>query len=372
MAETGSPDMTEPSGVVSKQEAQRRADRIAAFRSELAELEGEAVVALTPEQRAAIQERHDGLLRDLAERFDVDVAEGEKQLSLGMRVASFLGALALAASAVLFFRRFWGQLTTPAQVAILTAAPILGLGATEFAARRERTGYFATLFGLVTFACFVLDLKVLGDIFSVAPSPGAFLVWGAFAVLLGYAYGSRVLLGAGLVLLGGWLSSVIASLGGYDWTTVGQRPETYLPAGLLLFLLPLFRPHRRQPELEPVYRLAGLLFGLVPVLILASEGSGSALPWTHETIESFYQIAGFVLSAGVIAIGIRRHWRDAVNLGAVFFVVFLFLKLVDWWWDWMPRYLFFFLLGLIATGVLLVLRRLRTGMGGTASREVTA
>jgi uncharacterized membrane protein len=360
--------MTEPAAVVSKQEAQRRADRIASFRAEMDDLEREGVLALAPEQRAAVRERHEGLLRELAERFDVDVAEGEKQLSLGMRVASFLGALALAASAVLFFRRFWGQLTTPEQVAILTAAPVLGLLATEFAARRERTGYFAALLGLVTFACFLLDLSVLGDIFSVTPSPNAFLAWGAFAALLGYAYGSRLLLGGGLVLLGIWISAGVASLGGYDWTTVELRPETCLPAGLLLFLVPLARPHRRQPELEPVYRLAGLLFGLVPVLILATEGSASSLPWPQDSVKSFYQIAGFVLSAGVIALGIRRHWRDAVYSGAAFFVVFLFLKLVDWWWDWMPRYLFFFLLGLIATGALLVLRRLRN----TMVSEVTA
>jgi len=32
---------------------------------------------------------------------------------------------------------------------------------------------------------------------------------------------------------------------------------------------------------------------------------------------------------------------------------------VDWFWDWMPRYLYFLMLGVAALAVLLVLRRLR-------------
>ncbi len=181
----------------SKLAAQRRADRIAAFRAELDELEREGVAALAAEERAAVARHHDALLRELAERYDVDVAEGEKQLSLGMRIASLLGAAALAASAFLLFRRVWGLISTPAQVAVLLAAPLLALLATDYAARRERSGYFAGLFGAVAVACFVLDLTMLGRIFNVAPSYAPFLAWSAFGFLLAYSYGLRLLLAAG-------------------------------------------------------------------------------------------------------------------------------------------------------------------------------
>jgi hypothetical protein len=40
-------------------------------------------------------------------------------------------------------------------------------------------------------------------------------------------------------------------------------------------------------------------------------------------------------------------------------VVFLFTRLQAWWWKWMPKYLFFLVLGLIAFGLLLVFRRIR-------------
>jgi hypothetical protein len=55
------------------------------------------------------------------------------------------------------------------------------------------------------------------------------------------------------------------------------------------------------------------------------------------------------------------------NLGCTFFVLYLYTKLFDWWWDWMPKYLFFLLLGLIAIGMLVFLKRLRV-----AGREVAA
>jgi uncharacterized membrane protein len=76
-------------------------------------------------------------------------------------------------------------------------------------------------------------------------------------------------------------------------------------------------------------------------------------------IEVLYQVAGFALAAAAIAWGIRRGLKHVVSTGSTFFVVFLYTKLFDWWWDWMPKYLFFLVLGLVALGFMLVLKRLR-------------
>ena len=74
---------------------------------------------------------------------------------------------------------------------------------------------------------------------------------------------------------------------------------------------------------------------------------------------------GFVLSAGSIWLGARRGWGEVVNTGATFFVVFLYTKFFDWWWESMPKYLFFLVLGLTAVLLLVVMRRLRaTGLLG--------
>ena len=47
------------------------------------------------------------------------------------------------------------------------------------------------------------------------------------------------------------------------------------------------------------------------------------------------------------------------NLGSVFFTIYLYTKFFDWWWEWMPKYLFFLVVGLVAVLLLSVLRRLR-------------
>lgn len=349
----------EPILPTSRLGAQARADRIAAFREELAELDRAGVLALAPDARAAVESYHQATLAALAERFDVDASAGGKQLSLGMRVASFLGAMALAASAVLYFRHIWGSISTAAQVAILAGAPLAGLGATDLAARRDRSGYFASLLALLTLACFVLDLSALGSTFDVTPSPGAFLAWGALGVLLAYAYGLRLPLAAGIAALAVFLAAEATRLAGLGWAHCGDRPETFLPAGLLLFALPFALAHRRRADFPPVYRIAGLTAVLLPVLVLANHGGASFLHTRKSAIEIGYQIAGFLLAGGAVALGLRRRLADTVNTASAFLAAFLVCKYVDWWWDWMPHYLFFLLAGATAVAILWTLRRLR-------------
>jgi uncharacterized membrane protein len=54
-----------------------------------------------------------------------------------------------------------------------------------------------------------------------------------------------------------------------------------------------------------------------------------------------------------------------MNTGNVFFVIFLYTKFYDWWWDVLPKYLFFLIVGLTALLFLVVFKRFRkTGMLG--------
>ena len=55
----------------SKTEAQKRTDRINAFRAELTTLQQEHVVTLDQNQQSAIQDYHQKLLAGLSDRFDV-------------------------------------------------------------------------------------------------------------------------------------------------------------------------------------------------------------------------------------------------------------------------------------------------------------
>ena len=355
-AEGPAPPVAEPR---SKAEAQKRVDRILAFRAEARALEAEGA-GLPAAEADRLARHHDRVLARLAEAFDVDVTEGEKGLSRGMRIAAFLGALALTASVVLLFYRIWGHLATPVQVAILIAAPLLALGATHFVARRERSGYFATLAGLLAFAAFVLNVTALGQIFAIVPTDIAFLAYAALAFALAYGYGLRLPLVAGIVSLMMFLAARTGAWGGWYWLHFGERPENFLPAGLLLCAVPSVVVHRRLEGFAPLYRLFGLLAVLTPVLILGHWGAGSYLPWDTDTIESTYQVLGFALSALAIGVGIRKRWSEWVNTGTVFFVLFAWTKLMDWFWDWMPKYLFFLIVGATAVAALLILQRLRS------------
>jgi uncharacterized membrane protein len=283
-----------------------------------------------------------------------------------MRIASALGGLALCAAVVLFFARYIGYWPTSIQVASLVAAPVLLTLGAEFAARREQTLYFASLISLVAFAAFVANLEMLGTIFNLAPTPNALAVWGLFALALAYHFGARLVLAAGLVSLLGWVTAETNLWRGWWWLDLERRPEELMLASLLLFAVPALAGHFRRPEFAPVFRLVGMLGFFLPMLVLSGIGRDSYLPWDSQTIEHFYQFGGVILAGVAVWIGIRKNWTGTVNTGTAFFTIFLFFRLIDWWWDWMPKYIFFLLIGLVALGLVAVFKRLRTQMRSAA------
>lgn len=340
-------------------EAQRRSDAIAAFEAELKRLDAAGVLELTPAQREAVAGYHRELLAGFQRDFDIDRTTASRQLSWGLRIASLVGALALAASVFFLFYQFWGLLGTTPQVVVLLAAALGSLGLTVWIARLDGRGYFSKLAAMVAFACFVLNVAMLGPIFNITPSENALLVWSVYAALLAYALDQRLLLAAAIVCLAGFISARTGTwMGGY-WLSFGQHPESFFPAALLLFLIPWRFEHRNDPTFAAIYRVFALLLLFLPMLVLSNWGYGSYLTWDPDFIEGMYQVAGFALSALVIWLGIGRQWNDTVNTGVVFFVLLLYTKFFDWWWDWLPKYVFFLLIGLIAVLLMLVLKRLR-------------
>ena len=348
--------MTTPSRI----EAQQRADDIRIFRKELERLESEGVLILADAQRAAVNSHHDDLLAGFAQSFDIDRDMRSRQLSWGMRIASFLGALALAASVFFLFYQFWGRFTEAAQVVILIGAALSTFAVTVWIQGRDASGYFTKLAAMVAFACFVLNVAMLGQIFNITPSDKAFIVWAAYAMLLAYACDLRLLLAAGIICLVAFVSARTGTISGLYWLHFGERPENFFPAAALLLLAPQFVRHDRFAGFPAVYRVFGLLTLFLPVLVLSNWGRASHLDFDPKLIEGAYQVLGFAGSATAIWFGMRRSWPEVVNTGMVFFVIFLYTKFFDWWWEIMPKYLFFLVVGLTAILFLVVLRRLRS------------
>lgn len=341
---------------------QQRADRLRTFQRELEELEREKVLELTPEQRMRLDAHIERTMAALASQFDVDTTESQRQISLGMKIASALGGIALCAALVLFLARYMGYWATPLQVTVLMAIPILLTLAAEFAARREKTLYYAAFISIVAFAAFVANLSMLGAIFNLAPTPNALAVWGLFGLALAYHFGIRLVLAAGLVSILGWITATVNSWRGWWWVEFEKRPEELMLAGLILAVLPMFVRHVRRPEFPAVYRLVGMLAFFFTMLFLSAQGESSYLPLDGKAVERLYQMLGVMAAGLAVWIGIRQNWTGVVNTGTAFFTIFLFFRLIDWWWDWMPKYLFFLLIGMVAIGLVAVFKRLRVRM----------
>jgi uncharacterized membrane protein len=346
----------------SPQQAQQSADRIRMLQQELAAPEVRQVLALTPDQQSRFDDWSRAKLTELARDFDVDTTASQERASWGMRIASTLGAIAICTAVVLFFMRYWGYLDVPAQVAIVIVVPLVALAGAEFASRRERTLYFTGLLALVAFASFVLNLSVLGDIFNIASTERALLAWGAFAMVLAYRYGLRLQLALGLLLLISYAAATVMAQFGYRWFNFAERPEPVALLTLAVFWTPSLIPHRRHSDFPPVYRNVGAIAFFICVCSLAEFGVPSYLPLSQHSVERLYEFVGLVTSAGAIWLGIERSWSGVVNASATAFVIFLYMRLYNWWWDWMPRYLFFAAIGALGIALVLVFKRVRERM----------
>lgn len=345
--------------VQTRAEAQRRADEVRSFERELQRLRGEEVLALTEAQQRTVADHHARLLAGYARDFDIDRDVQAKQLSLGMRIASLFGALALAASVFFLFYQYWGLFSATAQVAILLAASLGAFTATMWIQSREGPGYFTKLAAMLAFVCFVLNVSMLGQIFDITPSDKAFVAWGALALLLAYSCDLRLLLGAGIVCLVAFIGARTGTIAGMYWLYFGERPENFFPAAALLLAVPQLVRHDKFAGFDAVYRVFGMLALFLPMLVLANWGRLSYLDLDPDFIKYVYQVLGFAGSAAATWYGVRRGWSHVVNTGVTFFLVFLYTKFFDWWWEYMPKYLFFLVLGLTAVLFLVVLRRLR-------------
>ncbi|MEE9499076.1 MAG: DUF2157 domain-containing protein [Nitrospinaceae bacterium] len=343
-----------------REQAQQRIDRIHAFQREMATLKSEGILEISQEDQDSISQYHSLLIDDFSNRFDTDSSVIEKKLSWGMRILTFLGGLALCASVFFFFYRFWGLIPTSVQIVILIIAPLLALLGMKFTARKEKTLYYATLAGLLAFLCFVMNLNVLGTIFNITPSPKAFLVWGIMALLVAYHLGLRLLLMAGLLCILGYLSATVGTFWGIYWLSFGERPENFIIAGAIMVALPHIFKHRQFYNFPWFYHLVGLLSIFIALLVMGHCGRCSYSLMENDTLEIIYQTLGLVCAGIAIWMGIRFHYTGVTNIGATFFTIFLYTKFFDWWWDFLPKYMFFFILSVISLGLLSGFKKMRS------------
>lgn len=342
--------------------AQQRADRIRAFRDELDALAGEGLDLLTPEQRESIRRHHDAILKTLVETHDVDRSDAAGRLSRGMRVASFFAALTLTAALYSLVLHFWGRIDLPLQAALLCLFPLTALVGVELAAQRERTLYVASVFALVAYGTYWIAVGTLGHLLSVPVTPAA--LWGGalFGAALALPYGFRLVFGGALVALLVAFSGSVFEAAGVPWPAALEYLDIITIAA---FVLAVAAPQfgMVNPGFAPVARLVGFGLALSGVLLMAENGQLSVL--TRSSRVSAYIYQGVMLVGGTIllALAVRRQWREIVPLATAALTIFLLLRCIDWLWDRVPGYVFFLVLSGIAFTWLALLRRVRARMG---------
>jgi hypothetical protein len=348
-------------------DAQRRVHRIRAFHAELDALTAAGVITLNEAARDSITRYHDAVLSRLAATHDIDRTDAAGQLSRGMQIASFFAALALTAAVYSLVSRFWDRMDVPLQATLLCAFPLMALVGVELSAQRERTLYVASIFALVANGTYWLAIFVLGEVLNV-PIP-ALAVWGGalFGLALALPYGFRLLLGGALVAFLLALSGSVFQAAGVPWTAAMEFPEPLTAAAfLLLAVAPRFGAIHQS--FAPVTRAVAFTIGFLGLLLLSIAGPASLLPTPVGVTELIYQGLMLLASVGALLMGVRRHWPETVYIAAVALTIFLFGRFVDWFWDAIPRFVFFLLLAAMAFAWLLALRRLRTRLVVEGSR----
>lgn len=351
-----------------KRKAQHRLDRIASFREELKDLEAEQALALSADQRSRLEAHFAMLEAGLARRFGLDTSDSARRISWGMRTVALLGAAALFAAIALFLHRVWGLLPTAAHVLLLTGITLAFLTGAEWTHRKRADGFYTGLLVLAAGVAFVMELSAMAGIFNIAPSPHALLLWSAFGLLTGIAYGIWLVFGAGVVLGCAYVASLLSMVTGSYWTSFLEHQQYFLlPPAITAYAIPWIAPGADPHGLRVTGRLCGTGMGLVALFSLSVAGHLCCAGMAPRTIEGLYQLVGLFLSGAVVGHGLKLGTAGLVNLGSLMFVIFLYARLHAWWWDWMPKYLFFLLIGFIALVLLFLFRWMRANGGERGS-----
>lgn len=336
---------------------QERVRRIHAFRAEIAALEAAQVIPHDDPTLDRIRRHHDTLLDALRLDERLDLTREEARLSAGMRIATLFGATALSIAWAMFVASVWDALGRTAQLALVWLPPLALVPAVAVAARRDRSGYVANIVAVV--ACIALAVAGPATL-QLYEQPNArwpFLMVGVFALVLAMRWQLILPLLIAIAGLGAWFWSLEGLLTGQPVGQSFDHGEPVLLAGAIAIAVSHLAA-AGPPAFRMAWRLAGTIAVIWTLLVLgvAHQASGLGL---GRASEGLYQVLGFIVLVAITWWGIRRDDPVFARLGAVGLILFLVFRMIDWFWQVIPDWMVFLLMGMLAFAVLLVLRRLR-------------
>ncbi|MEZ5284383.1 MAG: DUF2157 domain-containing protein [Vicinamibacterales bacterium] len=342
-----------------RETAQRRADRVRAFREEIDALRAEGACPIADAELAAVRDHHDRLLADLASRFDVDRTAHGRQVSLGLRIATLLGAGAFVAALTLLVLRVWCGLGQPAQVTLLCAAPLAALAVVQVTAERRGLRDIAALFAMVALGTAWFAIGQTATLLGMPFSPLLFWPAAGFGIAVAMSYGFGLVLALSLGALLVAVASVFFVSGGVPWSAVFERLEPLVGTAWMLAIV--------APRAEPLgnwlvapARLTGLVVGLGGLLVLAAVEGTSVLALQPSSARLAYECVFPFVSIVVTWQRLRAHDPAAARLAGTLLGCFLLIRYVDWFWDLLPGWAFFLVLGALSLAAIGLLQRARS------------
>lgn len=338
----------------------------------------------------------------------------ERKLGHGVTILINLGAIILAAGLIIFFASNWIEFGRAAKIASLFALTLF-FYLVGFELTQEGRWNFPKLgLALIFLGCvmFGVDILLLALIYDLTAEHAWALMMDAAAWLaIAYLVRSRLVLFLGLIGVVSWFGAEVGYLWGGYWIYLG-RPLHFIGLGACLVAMAGIHGWRGQRSFAAPFALVGLLLiylstlilsifdvqkgfraetwsapvavwlmligpylfvlaalvfihvrwqrtrmtdppALVVLFLLALMLLSSVIAWTPGPREIWFILLLTLFTSAGIYLGIAWESSVFLNTGIVFFALNVYTRFYEYFWDAMPKSLFFIIGGatLIAGGI---------------------
>lgn len=333
-------------------------------------------------------------------------AANERKLGRGVTILINLGAVALAAGLLVFFASNWVEFGRAAKIASLFALT-LAFYVAGFELTRDGRWTFPKLgVALVFLGCvmFGTDIVLLALIYDLtAEHAWSFLVQAIAWLAVAYIVRSRLVLFLGLIGVVAWFGAEVGYCWGGYWIYLG-RPFHFIGVGACLLAVAGVHGWRGQRDFAAAWALVGLLVVYLSTLILSifevqrhlrvDAATAPALVWllfaipyvlaavalavihrrwsrstlaeppavvvlvllgcltlasviavTPHSRELWFILLLTLLTSAGVYLGIAWESPVFLNTSLVFFAVNLYTRFYEYFWDALPKSLFFIIGG---------------------------
>ena len=330
----------------------------------------------------------------------------DRKLGRGVTILVNLGAIVVGAGLLVFFASNWIDFGRAAKLTSLFVLTIFfyvagfeltGEGRWRFA----KLGLALTFLGCVMFGIDIVLLALIYDL--TAEHAWSLLMDWTVWLAIAYVVRSRLILFLALAGVVGWFGAEVGYCWGGYWLYLG-RPFHFIGLGILLLAVAGLHAWRRQHEFAAAYALVGLLAIYLSTLILSifevQKSVKLDVATAPRTVWMLFAAPYVVAAAALIVLAVRRPhtrltdpavlvvlfvmalmivasiiattsqprevwfillltmltsagiylgvaWENAVflNTSLLFFAVNVYTRFYEYFWDAMPKSLFFILGG---------------------------